>query len=153
MSSPSLVRTLAVCMGLLPAFALLSGCSPTGTRAGIGMPRAFIYSNYETPFTAKRTRGEPLVIPDGLVMGKATTHQISLSPPSAPGFSYTDDFLTDRAMGAASAGWGNMGLEKAMADGNITEVIYGDAHKLNILSIYKRVTLKVYGPPAENGED
>lgn len=138
---------------LLPAAAFLQACSPTGSRAGVGMPRAFIYSKYETPFTAKRTRGEPLAIPQGVVMGTSTSRQISLSPPPTPGFSFTDSFAADRALGAASVGWGNMGMQRAMDDAGIDEVIWGDVEELSILGLYTRLTIKVYGLPAERGEE
>jgi hypothetical protein len=44
-----------------------------------------------------------------------------------------------------SAGWGNAALDKAARDAGIQTVYYADYELLDVLGIYKRATVYVYG--------
>jgi hypothetical protein len=128
---------------VLLAGSLLAGCQ--SARAGVGVPRAMIYKNVTVPFTLKRQRGpmegQGLVIPPGLQSGSSRWYYIGLPidqvgiGPSAPGLT------------PLSVGWGDGSLEKSMADGKIKEVIYGDAQHIEVLGIFNKVVMTVYGEP------
>ena len=121
--------------------ALLAGCN--SARVGVGLPVAMIYKNTTAPLTANidRRTGDPMVIPKDVRMGKATAYALDFS---IPGLEFTR---------ALSVGWGDMSLERALKDGGLGEVSYGDGQEVQILRIFTRARVIVYGPPtAEVGE-
>lgn len=120
------------------ASCLLTGCSPTGSRAGVATPPAIFYKNDTTPLTVIRGRaGEaprPILIPKDARSGKSTSYSFALNIPGIPGGS------------ALSVGWGDMSMEKAMKNGGLREVVYADAREMQILRIFTRTTIIAYGP-------
>jgi hypothetical protein len=138
-------RTIVWALLLAPAVGFLAGCQ--SARAGVGQPRAFIYKHTTVPFTTKRTRGElnpGLQIPQNPRIGEARWYGVAINIPfvgpiPTPGIS------------PLSVGWGDASLEAAMANGNIQEVIYGDAEELEILNgLFTKVILRVYGENPES---
>ncbi|MBI1292277.1 hypothetical protein GC173_13725 [bacterium] len=131
-------------LGLTMAVALLgSGCQ--SARVGVGQPRALIYNNVTVPFTLKRNRGpmegEPIRIPSNAVSGKSRFYYIGI-PLFGAG-------IPTPGLTPVSVGWGDGSLETAMADGKIKEVIYGDAQHIEVLGVFNKVVMTVYGEPAE----
>jgi len=135
---------------LLPVLALLAGCQ--SARVGVGQPRAFLYKNVTTPYTAKRPdfrRGETaLVIPDNLQSGTARFYYVGNPPFVIPGPPGTAPI---------SVGWGDASNKIVMERAGIGEIIYGDVNELEILGVFTRITITVYGlppgaePPAHAG--
>ena len=125
---------------LLPAMALLAGCQ--SGRVGVGQPRAFLYKNTITPYTAKRPdfrRGETsIMIPDNLQSGKARFYYIGI-----PLFGV----VPTPGLTPLSVGWGDGSNEAAMKDAGINEIIYGDVAELEILGIFNKITMTVHGLP------
>jgi hypothetical protein len=122
----------------------LVGCQ--GARVGVGMPRALLYQNTTVPFTVKRDRGpgptQPLVIPPNVSKGESTFYGISINIPGLT----SAFFIPVPTLDPFSVGWGDGSLEKAMEQGDIGEVLYGDADHLVILNgLWTRVRVRVYG--------
>ena len=115
------------------AAALLAGCG----GVGLGTSPTFIYSQTRNPVSFKRATppGTSLVIPDELATGKATAYQLGANLPGIPG----GRLLT--------VGWGDMSMERALADGGLAEASYVDAFNLRILGVFEKATLEVHGPP------
>lgn len=121
---------------LFVAMLFLSGC--TGARMGVGLPRALIYKNTYAPMSMKKVfdpRASGVKIPEKLNRGTAAAYKIDLS---IPGVSYTRGL---------SVGWGDASLQKAFENGNIKELIFADGHELQILSIFTKAEIIVYGEP------
>lgn len=109
------------------------------------MPPALIYQNTTTPAALEPPedfRGGAIPIPDNLAIGRSRSYMIALdvpfiNPVSAP------------TIDPISVGWGDMSLEAALADGNLERVAYADGQEIEILGIFTKAVLIVYGPPAE----
>lgn len=121
---------------------LLAGCSPTGTRAGVGLPPAVLFKWTTTPMAAKRPeRGASgLVVPTGLNRSEVSAHQIALNIPgvSPPGTGQV-----------ASVGWGDVSTAEALRTAQGDEVIFADAEEFSILGIYTRLKVITYATPAD----
>lgn len=117
------------------AAALLAGC--TNARVGVGLPMAVIYKNTTAPLTADidRRTGAPMVIPKEVRVGRASAYGLDFS---IPGLEFTRPF---------SVGWGKMDLQKAMENGGLGKVSYGDGQEIQILKVFTKATIIVYGPP------
>ena len=123
---------------ILAAFGAM-GC--TGARMGVGLPRAMIYKNVRKPFTMKRNRNpraKGVAIPEKLNRGTASAYKLDLKIPT---LEYTRPL---------SFGWGDVSLEKAFSNGSIKELVYADAREIEILGIFTKSEIIVYGVPADN---
>lgn len=138
-------KRIAAAASAIGAALLLAGCSPTGTRAGVGLPPAMLFKWTTTPMAAKRPeRGASgLAVPTGLNRSEVTAHQIALNIPgvSPPGTGQ-----------AASVGWGNVSTAEALRAAQGDEVIFADAEELSILGIYTRLKVITYATPASAPE-
>lgn len=56
-----------------------------------------------------------------------------------------DKVGTSRAEGILILGFGDATISAAMEEGNITRIHHVDSEELNVLGIYARKTVKVYG--------
>jgi hypothetical protein len=114
----------------------LAGC--TNARVGVGTPEAAIYKNVTVPLNAgiDRRTGDPMVIPETLAVGTSSGYALDFS---IPGLEFTRPI---------SIGWGNMSLEKALANGNLERVSYADGQEITILRIFKKARIIAYGPLA-----
>lgn len=129
------------------ALAAVAGVAVVGTactdaRVGVGLPRAVIYQNTTVPMKLERNREGPpgpIPIPPDLQVGTCTAYALDFSVP-------TLEFTRP-----LSVGWGDMSLEAALADGNLSHMVYADAQQLVILGIFKRARVIVHGPTAGSG--
>ena len=123
---------------LFPAMLFLCGC--TGARMGVGLPRALIYKNTYAPMSIKKVfdpRATGVKIPEKMNRGTATAYKIDLS---LPGLWYTRPL---------SVGWGDASIQKAFENGNIKELIIADGHEVQILGIFTKAEIIVYGEPED----
>jgi len=161
--APPLGQVLMAALLAATAGLLATGCSPTGARAGVGLPPAFIYKNYKVPLTvarpeegagpspraleaakAMREAGiEPPIpkgikFPEGMKMVKVRTYALSpLNIPGVPGG------------GLVSFGWGDMSERRWLEEGGMERFVYADAAELDILRIFNQVTIYAWGLPED----
>ena len=119
------VLLLAWAAGVAP----LGGCA-TG-HVGVTPPKGFIFTLYRAPMSCQLDRPEGAPCPANLKHGTTSVHAFVLPVPET--------------QGVLSAGWGNAALDKAAGDAGIHTVYYADYELLEVLGIYKRVTVYVYG--------
>jgi hypothetical protein len=115
------------------AAALLAGCG----GVGFGTTPAMLFSQTRNPVAYKRATppGTPLQIPGDLALGKATTYKVGADFPGVPGGRLW------------TVGWGDMSMERALANGGLAEATYVDAYNLRILGgVFEKATLEVRGP-------
>jgi len=110
---------------------LLGGCAAT-EHMGVTPAKGFIFTHYRAPMTC-RLEEAPGGVPCGrdLKHGTTSAHAFILDVPQ------TFQLL--------SVGWGDTALDDAARDAGIETIYYADYELLEILGIYKRATVHVYG--------
>lgn len=109
------------CAILLAVAALCGGCF--GWAAPVRPPVGFLFTHYSAPLTANAT--------DFKVEGiKGSSHTFALREP----------FVTGQGVA-----WAQAAVEEAARQGGLKKVYYADYEVLNVLSIYGRFTVRVYG--------
>ena len=118
----------------LPALAvscaLLSGCA-TQSHIGVTPSKGLLFTLYRAPMRCRV--GDEAAIPcgDRLKRGSTSAHAFSLPIP------HTFDLI--------GVGWGDAALDTAARDAGITTIYYADYEWLEVLGIYRRATVCVYG--------
>jgi hypothetical protein len=108
---------------------LAGGCSLTGSRLVVRPPRGRLYTHFRAPLVFDWT------VPGG----------VESSPTLKVGIATTRRFAVPRTRDLASAAKGDMSLERAAREAGIRTIHYADYEMVNVLGIYKRTTLYVYG--------
>jgi hypothetical protein len=116
-------------VALLGLAVLSGGCSLTGSRLVVRPPRGRLYTHFRAPLIFDWTVPGGVESPPDLKVGIATTRTLAVP----------------RTRDLASAAKGDMSLERAAREAGIRTIHYADYEMLNILGLYKRTTLYVYG--------
>jgi hypothetical protein len=109
---------------------LLGGCV-TGGHMGVSPAKGFIFTHYRAPMKCNLEVPGSVPSEDGIKHGTISAQAFILPVPA------THDIL--------SVGWGDAALDSAAHDAGIETVYYADYELLEILGIYKRATVHVYG--------
>ncbi len=127
------VRCLLL-LALGTAGSFLGGCAGT-EHVGVTPAKGFIFTHYRAPMNCRleEAPGGPGGVPCGpdLKHGQTTAHAIILP--------ILDTFHI------LSIGWGDAELDSAAREGGIQTIFYSDYELLEILGIYKSVTIHIYG--------
>jgi hypothetical protein len=117
-------------MALGTGGSLLGGCAAT-EHMGVTPAKGFIFTHYRAPMTCRME--EPGGVPCGMDLkhGETSAHAFILP--------IMDTFHI------LSAGWGDAALDAAARDAGITTICYADYELLEVLGVYKSVTVHVYG--------
>lgn len=105
---------------LLISIVSFVGCM---TRAPFKPPEGLLFSKYKAPLTVNYE-----TTPVCQARGKATCHYVRIP------FLFGIDFA-----------WDDSTLKEAARNGNLKDVEYADYEILNVLGIYRRVTVNAYG--------
>jgi hypothetical protein len=110
--------------------ALLDGCA-TRAHMGVMPPTGWIFTHYRAPMRLRM--GEAASVPCGgnLKQGSTTVRALTLPLP------HTFNLI--------GVGWGDAELDAAARNAGITTIYYADYDWLEVLHIYRRATVHVYG--------
>ncbi|MGO8703419.1 MAG: TRL domain-containing protein [Candidatus Brocadiia bacterium] len=121
-------------LALGTAGSFLGGCAGT-EHVGVTPAKGFIFTHYRAPMNCRleEAPGGPSGVPCGpdLKHGQTTAYAIILP--------ILDTFHI------LSIGWGDAALDSAAQHGGIQTIYYSDYELLEILGIYKSVTIHIYG--------
>lgn len=117
---------------------LASGCSPTSSRMGVAPPPGWLIHAYKAPMGARPGPRGVILREENMKVGRASAANFVFPLSRAAAVLPYDG-------NSVSVGWGNVSLEKAMENGNLTSVAWSDYKELSILRIYTRVEIIAYG--------
>lgn len=109
----------------------LGGCAAT-EHMGVTPGKGFIFTHYRAPMTC-RLEEAPGGVPCGMDLKHGATSAHAFILPILDTFHIL------------SVGWGDAALDRAAHDAGIATICYADYELLEILGIYKRATVHVYG--------
>ncbi len=117
---------------LLPLAGMLLLCGGCmSARLGPGLPKGMLYSHYKGPAYCATRQSDGVPVYDDRSANSASTHKVLIPAPYS--------------FGALSFGWGDMSMARMLTNGRISEVDYVEYEFLNILNVYDRATLTIYG--------
>ncbi|HPN84018.1 MAG TPA: TRL domain-containing protein [Victivallales bacterium] len=124
-------KLFIVCVLLTISTLLLfcGGCM--SARLGAGPQNGLIFSHFKGPSYCATSQTDGVQVYDDRLSDSASTHKVLIPAP----FTF----------GALSFGWGDMSTAKILTNGKISQVDYVDYEFFNILNVYERATLTVYG--------
>ena len=125
----SMTIRCALLLALGTGGALLGGCATE--HMGVSPAKGFIFTLYRAPMRC------PLEEPGGVPCGRDLKH----------GTASAHAFILDvpQTFQILSVGWGDTALDDAARDAGIQTIYYADYELLEVLGIYKRATVHVYG--------
>jgi hypothetical protein len=115
--------------------ALLGGCV-AGSGMGVTPPEGFIYTHYRAPMRCSLEESGGVPCERDSKTGTSSVHGFMVWYPST-----TPPFLHRLLV----AEWGDTALDDAARSAGITTIYYADYELLEVLGIYKRATVHVYG--------
>jgi hypothetical protein len=130
----SLTIRCLLLLALGTAAALLAGCA--GGGLGVTPPEGFLYTRYRAPMRCSLEESDGVPCGSDLKTGASSVHGFMLWYPSV-----TPPFLHRFLL----AEWGDTALDDAAHKAGIQTICYADYDLLQILGIYKRATVHVYG--------
>jgi hypothetical protein len=96
---------------------------------GVAPAKGLIFTLYRAPMNCR------MEAPGGVPCGKDLKH----------GTTSAQAFFLPVAMHTLSAGWGDAAFDAAAREGGIQTIYYADYELLDVLGIYERATVHVYG--------
>jgi hypothetical protein len=109
--------------------AAAAGCGFTDHRMGVQPPGGRLFTLQKAPMVCR------CWAPGG----------VRRSPDLKVGTASAANVVVPRTSGLLSAGWGDVSLQTAAANGGISTIHYADYQVLSILGVYTQATVYVYG--------